>query len=326
MQIESRHRLGRTVYTVKPVELCGIECKYMPMIDPRALTTFHAICAAGSISGAARELNISQPSVSNTIARLERRLGVLLFERSRTGIILTPEGTALRRKAEAQDLLLRDAEKEIAFVRDGFAAPLRIGGTPGALVSLLPDALRRLETLYGQFAMHIIERPDHQLVDMLETGAIELAFVTTGIEQPPEGIKEINLSRDPFAVIAGRQNDHLSSTLSLKDMDGLRWVLPEAQGAFRRQVDALFIAADVPTPRDVIRCDSLLTTKAIVRGSERVTILPMQVAAAELSIGVLRAISISEAGFERSIGVRMLTNARLSVLGVALMEILAANP
>jgi LysR family transcriptional regulator, regulator of abg operon len=296
------------------------------MIDPRALRTFHVICEEGSISAAARKLNISQPSVSNAIAQLEHRLGVQLFERSRTGITLTPEGEALSRRADALEFLLRDAEREIEFVREGFAAPLRIGGTPGALVSLLPDALRQLEARHGQFSLHVIERPDHQLLDMLQKGDIELAFVTTGIEQPPEGIEEIDVSRDPFAIIAGRQNDHLPATLSLKAMDGLRWVLPEAQGAFRRQVDALFIAADVPTPRDVIRCDSLLTTKAIVRGSGRVTILPMQVAAAELSIGVLRAIAISEAGFERSIGVRKLANARLSALGVALMEILERNP
>lgn len=296
------------------------------MIDPRALRTFHAICQAGTISGAARVLNISQPSVSNAIAQLEQRLGVQLFERSRSGILLTPEGNALRRRAEALEMLLRDAEEEIAFVREGFAAPLRIGGTPGALVSLLPDAVRQLELRHGQFTLQVVERPDHQLMDMLRNGEIELALVTTGIEQAPEGIEEITLSRDPFAVIAGRQNDHLPATLSLKDMGGLRWVLPEAQGAFRRQVDALFIAADFWAPRDVIRCDSLLTTKAIVRGSTRVTILPMQVAAAELSIGVLRAISIAEAGFERSIGVRRLGNARLSVLGTALMEILTDHP
>jgi LysR family transcriptional regulator, regulator of abg operon len=296
------------------------------MIDPRALRTFHAICAAGSISGAARHLNISQPSVSNAIAQLELRLGVQLFERSRTGIILTAEGIALRRKAEAMDLLLRDAEQEIALVRAGFAAPLRIGGTPGALVSLLPEALRLLEALHGQFTLHVIERPDHQLIDMLHKGEIELAFVTTGIEQVPDGIEEIPMSRDPFAVIAGRQNDHLPAKLSLKNMNGLRWVLPEAQGAFRRQVDALFIAADVPAPRDVIRCDSLLTTKAIVRGSRRVTILPTQVAAAELSIGVLRAIAIAEAGFERSIGIRKRSGARLSVLGDSLMDVLRSYP
>jgi hypothetical protein len=42
---------------------------------------------------------------------------------------------------------------------------------------------------------------------------------------------------------------------SLKRADQLRWVLPEAQGAFRRQVDALFAAAGTPVPRDAVRCD-----------------------------------------------------------------------
>jgi DNA-binding transcriptional LysR family regulator len=41
------------------------------MIDPRALRTFHEVCRAGSITGAARALNISQPSVSSAIALLE---------------------------------------------------------------------------------------------------------------------------------------------------------------------------------------------------------------------------------------------------------------
>ena len=55
---------------------------------------------------------------------------MLLFERSRTGILLTPAGDALRRKAEAQDLLLRDAEQEIEFVRQGFAAPVQVAFGP----------------------------------------------------------------------------------------------------------------------------------------------------------------------------------------------------
>ena len=82
------------------------------------------------------------------------------------------------------------------------------------------------------------------------------------------------------------------------------------------------MAADVPVPQDAIRCDSLLTTKAIVRGSGRVTILPMQVASAELSIGVLRAISIRESVFPRSIGVRRMAGGRLTRLGEALLETL----
>ncbi|MFM6854638.1 MAG: LysR family transcriptional regulator [Sphingopyxis sp.] len=296
------------------------------MVDPRALRTFYAVCRAGSISQAARDLNISQPSVSVAIAQLEDRLGVTLFERGRTGIVLTPQGHAVRRRAEALDTLLRDVEEETILSRDAIAGPLRIGGTPGALVSLLPQAVKWLESRHGRFALNVLERPDSDLIGMLRKGEIELALVTTGIEQPPEDIEEIPLSRDPFAMIVGRANDGLPERMSLRDAQRMRWILPEAQGAFRRQIDALFMAAEVPAPRDVIRCDSLLATKAMVRDSERVTILPAQVAMAELSIGVLRAIAITQARFERSVGVRRMAHARHSILGSAFMQALGEQP
>jgi DNA-binding transcriptional LysR family regulator len=144
---------------------------------------------------------------------------------------------------------------------------------------------------------------------MLRRGEIELAFVTTGIETPPPDICETTLARDPFALIAGRANDALPPSVSLAAVRHLGWVLPDAGGAFRRQLDALFIAAGIAAPTDAIRCDSLLTTKAIVRRSARVTILPREVAAAELSTGALRAIELADAGFDRSIGVRRLAAA-----------------
>lgn len=293
------------------------------MIDPRALRTFLAVCRENSISGAARSLNISQPSVSVTIAQLERSVGATLFERSRAGILLTPEGQALKRRAEAMESLLRDAEQEVLLTAQGIGGPLRVGGTPGALVSLLPSAIRRLEATGQRIAMHILERPDRDLAGMLRKGEIEIAFVTTGIEPVADDLEERTYARDPLVLLAGKANAQLPDELSLKDVANLRWVLPEAQGGFRRQIDALFIAADVPVPADAIRNDSLLTTKAIVRGGERVAVLPREVAAAELSIGVLRAIRIREASFERSVGVRLLSGAGRSPMAAALLDALA---
>ncbi|MDE2596334.1 MAG: LysR family transcriptional regulator [Sphingomonadales bacterium] len=293
-------------------------------LDPRALKTFGAVCRAGSISAAARALNISQPSVSNTVALLERRLGAVLFERARSGIVLTAEGLALQRRAEALEALLDGAVEELESARLGVAGPLRVGGTPGALVSLLPKAIADLERRFGAFSLNVVERSDRDLVDLLHKGEIELAFVTTEIEAPPEGLHEITLSRDPFALIVGQRHADLPAELSLRDVAHLPWVLPEAQGAFRRQVDALFIAGGVAAPRDAIRCDSLLATKAIVRAGNRVTILPREVAAAELSIGVLRAVVIAEARFERSVGVRVLAEAALSPMAQALLAALAS--
>jgi DNA-binding transcriptional LysR family regulator len=294
-----------------------------PVIDPRALKTYLAVCRQKSISGAARALSISQPSVSVAIAQLEHQLGATLFERGRSGIRLTPAGEALLRRAEAMDGLLREAHTEVALARDGMLGPLRIGGTPGALASLVPDAIARIDQSGQRVAFQIVERTDNALIDLLRRREIEIAFVTTGIELPPEDIEERSYARDPFDLIAGRLNEQLPAEMSLRDAGSLRWVLPAAAGAFHRQVDALFLAADVGMPREVIRCDSLLTTKAIVRTTRYVTILPRRVAAAELTIGVLRAIRIADAHFMRTVGVRLLKGARLTEAAEHLLAALA---
>ena len=293
------------------------------MLDARGLLTFHRVCEAGTISGAARALNVSQPSVSSAIAALEARLGVRLFERSRSGIALTAEGEALKVRAQMLHNLLRDAEAEVASIQRGIWGPLRVGGTPGALVSLLPPAVGALDRRGLAINLNVVERNDGALNAMLRSGDIELAFVTTEIEDPPADLIEVTLARDPFTLIAGRAHDGLPDRMALRDAAGMQWVLPEAQGAFRRQIDALFIANALPTPLDVVRCDSLLTTKAIVRDGARVTILPREVVSAELSIGVLRAITLAEAGFARSIGVRRHRDRMLSPMARELLEQIA---
>lgn len=292
------------------------------MIDPRTLRTFHAVCRAGTISGAARALNISQPSVTAAIQSLEASLGVALFTRSRGGIILSPAGEALSRSAEMQASLLAKAEEDVEAAKAGLFGALSVGGTPGALVSLLPRALTALDGMDLQFSLSVIERSDRDLVRMLRQGEIELAFVTTELEEPADDIAEQTLSRDPFALIVGRRHDDLPDRLKLAAATGLPWVLPEARGAFRRQVDALFIDAGLLVPRNVIRCDSLLTTKALVRQGKRVTILPVEVAAAELSIGVLRAITLEDTRLGRSVGVRWIKDRPISPFAERLLKAL----
>jgi DNA-binding transcriptional LysR family regulator len=202
------------------------------------------------------------------------------------------------------------------------AGPLRIGGTPGALLTLLPSVIMRLEAAVGDFALSVVERPDEHLLDMLRMGEIELAFVTTQIESVPADIVDRTCASDPFVLIVGPHHADLPAHVSLRDVESYPWVLPEARGAFRRQVDALFIAAGVPVPRTAIRCDSLLTTRAIVRESDRVTVLPRTVALDGVSDGSIRAISIGEAAFERSVGVLRLADAALSPLADAMLEAL----
>lgn len=295
-------------------------------LDPRALIVFEQVCISGSISAAARALGVSQPSVSQTIGALEGRLGVSLLKRQSSGISLTPEGQALRIKAAALSSLLHDARAVVEHASQGIAGPIRIGGTPGALVSLVPRAVRALDRMRDQFDMSVIEASEHALSDMLKRREIELALVTTGIASPGDAFREWTVAQDPFALIVGRTHDDLPDSIVVSEVSNLPWVLPREGGGFQRQIASLFINAQVAEPRNVIRCDSLLTTKAIVRMTDRVTILPRHVVEAELSVGVLRALELSDVTFQRRIGIRALADVELTPLASRILEVLSTRP
>lgn len=289
-------------------------------LDPRALITFANVCKAGTLSGAARQMNVSQPSISLTIGQLEKRLGVTLFERTASGVILTTEGLALRGRADALKNLISDARRAVDLARTNMAGPLRIGGTPGALVSLLPHALAHMEKSPASFELTVLERTEAELTEMLRKGEIELALVTTQIEPPPAGITEFTVASDPFALVASGHNTDVLENSSIADLIDRPWILPDAGGGFRRQIDALFLANEVQTPSNVLRCDSLLTTKAIVSRTDRVTILPRRVVRPEVASGELKAFEISDRTFTRHIGVRVSAEVALTPLAKSFIE------
>lgn len=292
-------------------------------LDPRALIVFEQVCISGSISSAARALGVSQPSVSQTIALLEARLGVSLLKRTSTGIEFTREGEALRGKASAISMVLRDARDTVLRASHGVDGPIRIGGTPGALVSLLPKALRVFDQTAKPFEMSVIEASDEALNDMLRRREIELALVTTGIVSTNEEFSEFTIAKDPFALIVGRAHVDLPSSLTLDSVVNLSWVLPRVGGGFQKQIQSLFINQQCSEPKNVVRCDSLLTTKAIVRMTNRITILPRHLVEAELSVGVLRAIEIEQVTFQRQVGVRALAGSELSPLAQRFIDALS---
>jgi LysR family glycine cleavage system transcriptional activator len=81
--------------------------------SPRALMIFEAAARAGSCGAAAREFNLTQPSVSRNIAGLEAHIGVPLFTRSPRGLTLTDEGAVLQRALEDGFQKVADAIQEL---------------------------------------------------------------------------------------------------------------------------------------------------------------------------------------------------------------------
>ncbi|MDG6098439.1 LysR family transcriptional regulator [Alteromonas sp. ZYF713] len=289
-------------------------------IDPRTLRLFLAVCREGTISGAARVEHLSQPSVSVAINQLERVLSTKLFERNRQGIQLTPAGEALKVKAQAVDSLLNSAQEEIKLLADDISGPLHIGGTPGALASVMGKVISSFSQEYPRFNLRISECHDAQAQGMLQNYEIDLAILTSGMTNSQDIFCELPVLTDPFSIVVGKAHTHFPEKMNLRQLASERWVLPYKVGGFRRQIDALFINSDAAIPSNVISSDSLLTTKSIVRSSDYITILPREVVKPELENGTLRSIEIEGIAFKRKVGLLWLAERKLPKIAQAFID------
>jgi len=275
-------------------------------LDPRQLQVLLTVVREGSFSAAAGVLNMSQPAVSMAIAQLERSVGAQLVERGRQGAKATQAGRILTRRAEMIETVIGLARREVALGMLGMEGPLVVGGTPGALISLLPPATARLERAGTRFALQVVEAADADLFEMLRTYSIDLAICTVSIGTLPPDIVERALLVDRFILAMRAGHPFPSDTATLGEVAGLEWALPGVGGAFQRQIEAMFLNAGVPVPQQAIRSDSIALTKEIVRQSDHVTILPHRVVATELANGEFRQVMLRTGSPTRTVGVRML--------------------
>ncbi|MEH3035051.1 MAG: LysR family transcriptional regulator [Sphingomonas adhaesiva] len=109
----------------------------------RHIEIFHAVYVNGSVSAAARALNVSQPSVSKTLRHAETLLGFELFQRTGGRLVPTEDAHALfSGVAEIQDRVraLREAGRNL---RAGAGATLRISALPSLGLGVIPQAVAR---------------------------------------------------------------------------------------------------------------------------------------------------------------------------------------
>jgi DNA-binding transcriptional LysR family regulator len=109
----------------------------------RHIEIFHAVYVNGSVSGAARSLNVSQPSVSKTLRHAESLLGFQLFERTNGRLVPTDDAhTLFTEVSEIQDRVyaLREAGRNL---KRGTGGILRISALPSLALDALPTAVAR---------------------------------------------------------------------------------------------------------------------------------------------------------------------------------------
>jgi DNA-binding transcriptional LysR family regulator len=118
--------------------------------------SFLAVLQEGSLSGAARALGSTQPTLGRHVAALEHALGIALFTRSRLGLLPTEAALALRPYAEAMKstalALLRAADSHGA----GVTGTVRVAASEVVGVELLPAIIARLREAHPQLRIELV--------------------------------------------------------------------------------------------------------------------------------------------------------------------------
>ncbi|EQD74499.1 secreted protein containing Bacterial regulatory protein, LysR domain protein, partial [mine drainage metagenome] len=98
-------------------------------ISPRQLEVFVAVAALGSVRAAAEQLHLTQPAASMALAGLERRIGVVLFDRARQRLHLNARGRAMLPQAREVLVRMQALERNAAASPDELLGELRIGAS-----------------------------------------------------------------------------------------------------------------------------------------------------------------------------------------------------
>jgi DNA-binding transcriptional LysR family regulator len=245
------------------------------MLDLRQIQYFVCLYDEGSVTRAARRLNIVQPALSMQINRLEKRLGTELFERTARGMIPTSAGEAMYKLYLPILLDLKRANQQVMELSGKVLGKIAVGIIPSITNSVLADVLRRFGASYPDVEIRIDEAYSGTLVDWVMAGDLDFAIVNgtrrkAGVAMHPLIDEELVL------LERGPPNGNLAP-IPFKRLKDFALVLPSRRHGIRSIVDDAAEKVGIQiTPQ--IEVDALAPTLKLVSESELTTVLPAIVA------------------------------------------------
>lgn len=160
-----------------------------------------AVAETNSFTRAAERCLVVQSALSHQIARLERELGARLFERTSRRVRLTPAGTAFLPAARQCLDAAERAAAEVAAAIGEVRGRLAVGVISTVAAVDIPAALRAFHERYPQVRISLRVGPSEELVEQVEQGAIDVAFLGLPTTARPRGVAVHELARDRFVAV-----------------------------------------------------------------------------------------------------------------------------
>ena len=223
-------------------------------LNMRHVEAFRAVMISGSVVGAAKMMNVTQPGVSRTIATLELRLGYALFERKGRRLVPTSEAEALFREVE-QLYMGIDRITQVAYdIRYHRAGALRLAALPALAHWLVPSVIAQFLAARPRVRIFVQTLPSTQIAELVATRQFDLGVVELPMSKSGVDVRPLPAAPIVGVLPAGHALSH-TREITLSDLAGERLVLPSPQSYLRYKIDDSFnqlgitpqIVAETPT-------------------------------------------------------------------------------
>lgn len=250
----------------------------MTHVTLKQLRYFDALARELHFGRAADSCAVTQPALSMQIHELEQSLGLMLVERTRSGVQLTAKGEEI---AQRSTRILGDVRDLVAFAQHAnkvLAGVLRLGVIPSVAPYMLPPLLPLLREAYPELELHVRETQTHVLTEELIEGKLDVLLLALPVKH--QDLESLPLFDDRFLLALPKERKLSGRVRATKELiEHERLLLLEEGHCLRDQALTYCSLQQVDTV-NTFGASSLSTIIEMVAAGFGITLLP------EICLGV----------------------------------------
>ena len=286
------------------------------------IEAFVRVAQLGNVRRAARDLGVTQPSLSARLHGLEDELGAHLFVRTGRGLRLTDVGRAFLPYAERALRALQEGRDVVRGLHGASRGRLALGSSPAVSTYLLPAILRRFAEAHPE--VEIVVRTGHseEVLALVLAEDVQLGLVRQ-IDHPE--IRALPFHRDELILVGGPRHPLAGREVSGAEAGREGLVFFDRTSSYYELTRARFVGAGV-LPRPAMELDNIEAAKKMVEEGLGIGLLPRMAVERELALGILSQIRLRGAEpARRELLAIWRADAELSGVARAFLDLLLAG-
>jgi LysR family transcriptional regulator of gallate degradation len=287
----------------------------------RKLLLLIHLADAGTISGAAAMLAITQPGASLALSRIEESIGIALFYRNLQGVFPTDPAARLILRAKRIRAELRHALSDLAAVTGAPSGTIVVGTLPMARADMLPRAVGACLDVWPQLRVQIVEAQREALLAKLRSGEIDAVLSAHGPSFDPRGLISEPISRDRLIVVSSRTHVLAGAGMAdLRTLAAAKWILPWENAVSRALFDSQFDQRGIEPPVPVVETGDLLVMRPLLARGDMLAFTSWSLVRFEIDAGLLVEIDTAMDELAREIVLLRREGADLPASALALID------